>query len=200
MLSGRFCDLLEAELAQFSASGLPRTQPNTMNRHGIILSELGLYPAMEQLVVGYVDVLASALLPNHTEGLDSFRAFTVLYDTTETGDRELALHYDNSEVTLNVNIGGEWDGGQVEFEGLVTEAESEKCSLVLARGHGVIHAGYDMHRAMPLTEGRRHNLILWCRSSAVRNERCPMCFEQPRKVRTNFFSNEGFSVVLGEHL
>jgi len=197
VLTEAYCDLLEAELKHFAASGLPKTAPNTMNRHGVILSELGFGPKMvDPLVYEYVDPIAKRLLPLHCEGLDSYRAFTVLYDAAEDGDRELALHYDNAEVTLNVNIGGDWEGGQVAFYGLATERED--CSLarevVLRRGHGVLHAGLDLHKALPITAGRRHNLIVWCRSSPVRNHRCPMCFQQPRLAATNCYGDEGFRV------
>merc|ERR1712232_1351722 len=192
-----FCDLLEAELRHFLASGLPHTAPNTMNRYGVILSELGFGPQLlDPFVYHYVDVLATVLLPSHTGGLDSYRAFTVLYDVEQDGDRELAMHYDNAEVTLNVNIGGQWEGGQVAFHGLVTEPQSScgAVDVVLRRGHGVFHAGLDLHQALPVMSGRRHNLIMWCRSSRKRNDRCPMCFEEPVVVPTNIFSHEGFTV------
>lgn len=197
VLSPAFCALLESELANFAASGLPRTAPNTMNRHGLILAELGFGPGLlEPLVQGYIDVLASRLLPEFTEGLDSYRAFTVLYDSTEGGDRELASHYDNAEVTLNINIGGQWEGGSVSFSGLATEDEAQEAfaEVSLERGHGVLHAGLELHKALPITSGRRHNLIIWCRSSGVRNKRCPMCFKPPRVVASNRFGHEGFTV------
>eukprot|EP00931_Biecheleriopsis_adriatica_P063628 TRINITY_DN38571_c0_g1_i2.p1 TRINITY_DN38571_c0_g1~~TRINITY_DN38571_c0_g1_i2.p1 ORF type:complete len:191 (-),score=42.37 TRINITY_DN38571_c0_g1_i2:62-634(-) len=168
-----------------------------MNRHGVILSELGFYEGLlDPLVREYVDVIAGKLLPAFTESLDSYRAFTVLYDAAEDGDRELALHYDNAEVTLNVNIGGQWDGGQVAFHGLATEREdgSAPTTVELRRGQGVLHAGLDMHKALPITSGMRHNLILWCRSSGIRNDMCPMCWKQPSVVPTNRYHHEGFTV------
>mmetsp|Transcript_111810 Transcript_111810/g.316573 ORF Transcript_111810/g.316573 Transcript_111810/m.316573 type:complete len:379 (+) Transcript_111810:57-1193(+) len=192
-----FCDLLEAELAHFSASGLPRTAPNTMNRHGIILKELGFGSGLlDPLVYEYINALAGRLLLQFTEELDSYRAFTVLYEAAPDGDQQLAMHYDNSEVTLNVNIGGAWEGGQVAFYGLATDRSSprdESANVTLRRGHGVIHAGLDLHMALPVTSGRRHNLILWCRSSGVRNDMCPMCFGRPAVVETNGYFDEGFT-------
>jgi hypothetical protein len=46
-------------------------------------------------------------------------------------------------------------------------------------GWGVLHRGRHMHGAEPLTSGRRCNLILWMRSSKVRNKLCPMCMRAP---------------------
>lgn len=68
---------------------------------------------LDPLVFDYVNVVANRLLPAFCEKLDSYRAFTVLYDSTANGDKDLALHYDNAEVTLNINIGGTWGGGNV---------------------------------------------------------------------------------------
>eukprot|EP00928_Gymnodinium_smaydae_P028959 TRINITY_DN21947_c0_g2_i1.p1 TRINITY_DN21947_c0_g2~~TRINITY_DN21947_c0_g2_i1.p1 ORF type:complete len:397 (+),score=94.68 TRINITY_DN21947_c0_g2_i1:59-1249(+) len=196
VLTDSFCDKLEEELRHFLASGLPHAAPNTMNRFGVILAELGLCPGLlDPFVRDYVDVLAATLLPDHTLGLDSYRAFTVLYDVETDGDRELAMHYDNAEVTLNINIGGSWEGGQVAFYGLATDPETDTATpidVTLPRGHGVLHAGMELHQARPITAGRRHNLIIWCRSSGVRNRRCPMCFEEPRLRKTNAFADEGF--------
>ena len=46
-------------------------------------------------------------------GLDSHKAFTVSYQLD--GDRELAYHFDNAEVTLNVCLGTCFTGGELSF-------------------------------------------------------------------------------------
>merc|ERR1712048_1108263 len=104
------------------------------------------------------------------------------YEAADHGDRDLSLHYDNAEVTLNVNLGGNWTGGQVTFLGPVRGAEEPPLSVALQRGYGVLHAGQELHRAEPVLEGVRQNLILWCRSSGVRNGECPMCWAPPELV------------------
>lgn len=190
-----FCALLEEELTNFEASDVPKGRPNTMNRYGIVLREVGFSPdLLDPLVADFVDLLATKLLPTSAEGLDSYRAFTVKYDVTKDGDRDLALHYDNAEVTLNVNIGGDWTGGQVTFFGEVGLPELEPVSVAMARGHAILHSGRELHQAEPLGEGRRHNLIIWCRSSEVRNGQCPMCFDPPKVIPTNEYAHEGFTV------
>ena len=35
---------------------------------------------------------------------------------------------------------------------------------------------------MPITDGDRHNLILWFRASQIRNVVCPMCGHAPELV------------------
>ena len=46
-------------------------------------------------------------------GLDSHRAFVVTYKIGE--DIDLDYHYDNAEVTLNISLGDEFDGGDLYF-------------------------------------------------------------------------------------
>ena len=46
------------------------------------------------------------------------------------------------------------------------------------KGVGILHPGSELHGAMPLS-GNRTNLIIWFRSSSIRNELCPMCGEEP---------------------
>mmetsp|Transcript_65563 Transcript_65563/g.137053 ORF Transcript_65563/g.137053 Transcript_65563/m.137053 type:complete len:358 (+) Transcript_65563:91-1164(+) len=193
-----FCDLLEAELTNFEQSGLPAARPNTMNRFGVLLRELGMCEELlDPFVAECLNPVAVRLLCNHTEALDSYRPFTVKYEATAEGDRDLNLHYDNSEVTLNVNIGGQWTGGEVTFFGLGGPAygsdDHSPYPVKLNRGHGALHSGRELHQAEPVAEGKRHNLILWCRSSGVRNGECPMCWRVPNLVPTNMFAHEGFT-------
>lgn len=49
-------------------------------------------------------------------------------------------------------------------------------------GHGLLHRARHTHQAQPITSGERHNLIVWMRSSSVRNRECPMCGRLPSLV------------------
>lgn len=46
-------------------------------------------------------------------GLDSQRAFIVKYSMEE--DRDLSYHFDNAEVTLNICLGKNFQGGRLYF-------------------------------------------------------------------------------------
>lgn len=50
--------------------------------------------------------------------------------------------------------------------------------------YGILHRGQHMHGALPITKGERCNLIIWMRSSRIRNSLCPMCNEKPKLVKT----------------
>ena len=75
---------------------------------------------LDPLIFQHVDVLARRLLPAFCETLDSYRAFTVLYEAERDGDKELAMHYDNAEVTLNVNIGGPLGSKGMAFQAIAS--------------------------------------------------------------------------------
>ena len=49
------------------------------------------------------------------------------------------------------------------------------------RGWALLHRGQHRHGAMEVEgdDSARHNLIIWCRSSSVRNQLCPMCDRTP---------------------
>ncbi len=84
-------------------------------------------------------------------------------------DRKLDFHVDDSAVTLNVCLGTEFTGGQLYFGGIRCAAhvgstppkDDEEIYLDHQIGTACIHLGNHRHRALPITSGRRLNLILW---------------------------------------
>ena len=118
--------------------------------------------------------------------IDHHRSFLVQYDAAETRrDVDLAYHYDDAEVTLNVNLGGAFEGGELLFGGSGEDERAEAHVRDRARdltpvthreGVGILHRGAHCHEATPVTSGKRVNLIAWCRSAAARKRRCAMCF------------------------
>jgi len=194
VLDTRQCSLLLEELQHFTHSGLPRSQPNSMNRHGLLLRELGLDSLVEQLRAR-VEPVAREMFPDlvgHT-GLDSVKAFTVYYDAeSENHDTDLATHFDNAEVTLNIPLGEE--AGQEEGELYFLGSGGRVMPVQHQRGRGVLHSGRALHGAMPLRAGNRTNLILWFRSSSVRNSVCPMCEQKPSLMAEPAGTADGFTL------
>lgn len=61
--------------------------------------------------------IASILYPSEVgHVLDSHKSFTVKYKEDE--DIDLAFHFDNAEVTLNVCLGKEFEDGSLYFGGM----------------------------------------------------------------------------------
>nr|XP_039247999.1 2-oxoglutarate and iron-dependent oxygenase domain-containing protein 2-like [Styela clava] len=160
---------------------MPKGRPNTMNNGGILLDELGFNENfITPLRESYLDPIAKILFPDWVdEKLDSHKSFTVNYK--EDQDLDLGFHYDNAEVTLNVCIGKDFDDGSLYFGSMRQECNrSDKTVEVKHKvGEGVLHRGQHKHGAMPISYGERTNLIIWMRSSSIRNQLCPMCDNKP---------------------
>ncbi|MFO0559293.1 MAG: hypothetical protein U0269_14855 [Polyangiales bacterium] len=167
------------------------TRPNSMNAYGVVLSELGLEYAMDDQLARCVRPIAKAVLPeHHADTLDHQHSFVVEY--SEDGDRSLALHVDDSEITLNVCLGWEFDGASVLFHGVRCDEHrgdpssiEERFEWTPAPGRALIHAGSNRHVVSELRSGRRSNLIMWAKSSRRRRAHpephvgplraCPRC-------------------------
>ncbi|MCK6507316.1 hypothetical protein L6R53_28750 [Myxococcota bacterium] len=162
-------------------------RPNTMNRYGLVLADFGLDGLAGDLRDQVVAPLAARLFADcGGDRLDGHHGFLVDYGPG--GDRDLGLHVDDAEVTLNLCLEAGRDGGEIFFEGrrcmqhLDTWARPEEQVTVAHQpGMALLHAGKHRHGALPLPRGRRRNLVLWCRSAAWRQReqalldegRCP---------------------------
>ena len=62
-------------------------------------------------------------------------------------------------------------------------SKSECTEIGHQQGYGVLHRGQQMHGALPIHSGERHNIIIWMRSSETRNTCCPMCAMKPNLVK-----------------
>ncbi|CEM09017.1 unnamed protein product [Vitrella brassicaformis CCMP3155] len=133
------------------------TVPNSMNDGGVLKREMGMDAFFGRLLSDVLTPTAHRLhlLPPDAT-LDSHKTFTVVYQHP-MGDVDLAPRFDNAEVTLNVNIAGEFTGGDLTFlgpdEALVpvgpSEREGDRRAVTVAQrpGIGVVHSGYERHQA-----------------------------------------------------
>ncbi|XP_061458518.1 2-oxoglutarate and iron-dependent oxygenase domain-containing protein 2 isoform X2 [Rhineura floridana] len=171
IFSKEFCHAFIEELENFEQSEMPKGRPNSMNNYGVLLNELGLDETfITPLREKYLQPLTALLYPDCGGGhLDSHKAFVVKYALHE--DRDLSSHYDNAEDANPVPK-------YIEIEHVPF--------------HGLFHRGGQMHGALPIASGERWNLIVWMRSSAVRNQLCPMCNREPELVHAKEFG-EGFT-------
>jgi len=91
----------------------------------------------------------------------------------------LVTHTDDSEVTLNICIGEDFEGGALEFRGLRGgDHQGELVGTYEPQlGKAVIHAGRQFHDVTQVTSGDRFALILWARSwQGARAQTCPCCW------------------------
>lgn len=127
--------------------------------------------------------------------LDSHKAFVVKYSLHE--DLDLSSHYDNAEVTLNVSLGKDFTEGNLYFGDFRQDPTPVPKYLEIEHvgAQGLLHRGGQIHGALPIASGERWNLIIWMRSSAIRNQLCPMCNKKPELVEAEGFG-DGFTETL----
>jgi len=142
----------------------------------------------------YLNPIAKVFFPDWIgDGLDSHRAFTVKYKLGE--DRDLFTHFDNAEVTINVCVGKQFDGSELHFGNFRNYRNGNDSSLLSVSnitGSGIFHLSQQMHGSVPITDGERHNIVIWMRSSSIRNKLCPMCDSKPILIKANGFG-DGFT-------
>ena len=103
-------------------------------------------------------------------------------------------------MTVNISLDNQFSDGELYIGRMFNNSQTvpqssltEYCACQHKLGHGVFHRGQQMHGALPLSSGVRHNLIIWMRSSVTRNQLCPMCCRKPDLVKVNG-TGDGFSV------
>nr|VZI48107.1 unnamed protein product [Spirometra erinaceieuropaei] len=168
-----------------------------------------------------VDLIGQELIfPDIGGKIDSYRAFTVEYEGQTAADLEvardsgLAYHYDNAELTVNICLrmrkSSDKDPDPVMAVQANADAGGEICfahsdpywimhepcppaALVPNQpGWALLHRGSHVHGAQPLAPGYvRRNLIVWLRSTSVRNSRspCPRCKLRPNLVPLPYWLN-----------
>lgn len=106
-------------------------------------------------------------------------------------------------MTVNICLGLDFIGGELYFgpmkdlEKEVVGKTSSYSKATHSVGMGIIHRGQHLHGAMPIEDGERQNLIIWMRSSSVRNLNCPMCNKEPILEKANECDyGDGFTIVV----
>jgi len=164
MFTPDFCRQMIEEIENFEKSGLDITRPNSMNRYGAVLDEVGFEKMMDVLMHNYISPFARFLFPdNGGDSLTERRAFVVHYK--KGGDINLKSHVDSSSVTLNVCLGRDFSGGNLVFQGIkgTPQENTEHIEYTHVLGKGLLHLGKHIHQANDILSGERYNLIIWCR-------------------------------------
>ncbi len=189
VLDASWCAALRSEVAAYRSwaarAGVDVRAPNTMNRYGLVLDGaapdddaparlIDLTPLRRALTP-----LTARLFPEVGGGaLDQHHGFVVAYRMD--GDRQLAFHADDAEVTMNLCLGGGFVGGDLWFHGrrcavhLDDPARAgEPFTWAHEPGVALLHAGANRHGARPLRAGARDALILWMRAGGLRDRGDP---------------------------
>lgn len=79
MLTDECCGMLLDELDSYAASGLPVSRPNSMNKYGLVLNEIGMEPVFTSLVEQVLQRIARTFFGEEGECLDRHHSFVVQY-------------------------------------------------------------------------------------------------------------------------
>jgi len=196
-LTSDTCNTILEELTNFKNSNIVHQKPTSMRKNGVLLDELGMDVQIEKLVRN-IQPLAKKYFPQLVgeKGLDSFKAFTVEYDgeiDAAKADVEQATHFDNAEITLNIPLTKNYEGSELYFE-----YGTGFKSVDMKVGRALMHSGRHIHGVMPIEQGYRHNIIIWMRSSDVRNKICPMCKQSPNVELVDEGTGDGFTLPIND--
>lgn len=152
----------------YCSSGLPISRPNSMNNYGLIVDNIGMQPLISHLRDTYLLPLSRLLFPTEGSEFHSHHAFIVSYEPTK--DVALDMHHDDSSVTWNVSLNGEFEGADLVFCGQRGSGDHRHIRLEYNHqiGRAVVHKGFHRHGANPIASGRRDNLIIWCTNDTFR--------------------------------
>jgi len=173
LFTAEFCSELSAEVKRCETSGeekgIDMSRPNSMNKGGATMSELGYAPLMDSLQDCVFQHLASALFPVVGSELTRHHSFVVQYSRAEDR-RGLDMHTDDSDITFNVCLGREFEGSSLQFCGMLGSPRHRRESLRYHHevGRCVVHLGMHRHGADAIESGERINLISWNRNKSWR--------------------------------
>jgi hypothetical protein len=161
---------------------------NSLSDYGFDLAPLGFRPLLEALLERAIEPWRERLFRElRLAPLDQIHGFVVEYGPG--ADADLSYHVDQSELTLNLCLDGDFVGSELCFAGLRCLAHrqeapepSERLPVEHEPGVALLHAGALRHWVEPIQAGRRTNLILWATSegrephgSLSGNPACPAC-------------------------
>lgn len=161
---------------------------NSLSDYGFDLAPLGFAPLLKALLEHCIEPWRERLFPElKLPPLDRVHGFLVEYGTGR--DQDLAYHVDDSELTLNLCLDGDFVGSEVVFAGLRCLEHrqrpidaAERIAVEHEPGVALLHAGALRHWVEPIQAGTRSNLILWAskadqetHSGLTRSAACPAC-------------------------
>ena len=153
---------------------VPLQQPNSMHDYGIEMVRIGLDLIFQQFTINVADKIVSELFRELRDGgVDHHHAFTVTYG--ESHNRSLGFHADDSEVTFNFCLAGDFIGSELYFQGRrcfnhmqTSHRPEEHIEIDQIPGTCIVHAGLHRHGVLPILQGSRRSLIVWTKSSGFR--------------------------------
>jgi hypothetical protein len=170
LLNDETCDALMRNINQFSAWGFEAERPNSMNRYGVVVNNIGMEESISELLERVLEPIGARLYgqKHGFVSLERNHSFVVKYELGQ--DTGLDMHIDDSDITFNIALTDTFQGGDLAFCGRFGEADHRqyKGRYAHRKGHCVVHLGVRRHGAMSVESGKRCNLIVWGRCLPAR--------------------------------
>jgi len=186
--SHEFCDKLLAEVDYYNDSGFPSRAPNSMNRYGVILNDIGMKPFFTELIQRFNLGIAARFFgddrvrattfnsePTTTSdwggsSINDHHTFVVQYEPDK--DIHLDMHTDACDITFNFGLtdANHFEGNDLVFCGMLgTDVERKRTyGYSHVKGRCMMHSGKLRHGAQPIKSGKRSSLIMWTHSDLFR--------------------------------
>lgn len=146
----------------FEKSGVPPDPPNPYNTGGVNLDNFGQYEMIQALIDKVISPIAKSLFWEVGEdSLDDHYAFSAAY--SKDWDKNLALHEDDSEISVNYCLGADkFKGADLKFKGVRCQQHAdgghlwdEQYRYANVPGRAVIHMGRHRHMTENIISGER---------------------------------------------
>ena len=149
--------------------------PNSMHDYGIEMQLIEFHTIFQQFTRSIANSIVEQLFPELDLGLlDHHHAFSVTYG--DQYNRSLGFHADDSEVTFNFCLSGDFVGSELYFQGTRCfnhlqnpHHPDEHVEVSQIPGTCIVHVGLHRHGVLPILQGVRRSLIVWTKSSAFRD-------------------------------
>jgi len=186
-----FCEQLLDQVQHFadwkkeaSTAGRPGTED--LSGRMCIVDQMGEVgeKLLDYLRDEIVDPLSKTLYPevDDPNSKSSYRYGFILGYSNKPGEehvsrKALEAHTDDSEVTLTVCLGRDYEGGEVTLKHLRShpnEGETQS-SIKMKTGEATLVLGQQMHEVQEITNGERYIFVIWFRREKYRAAHCPCC-------------------------
>eukprot|EP01138_Halocafeteria_seosinensis_P009315 gb/GECG01009520.1/.p1 GENE.gb/GECG01009520.1/~~gb/GECG01009520.1/.p1 ORF type:complete len:324 (+),score=37.61 gb/GECG01009520.1/:1-972(+) len=192
LLHPEVCDKLLSEVKNFLEFSCEHEQKlqsaGWLNRRHCALGYMKLQNVEDVLLNRVMKTVVPLVYPLLADFPLDFRyGYVISYGSEQcdgsTKRRGLTPHTDDSEVTLNCCLGGGFEGGRVVFRNLRNSGKDGRKEGAIRphKGYALIHLGQHLHEVEDVSSGNRDALILWTRSSALREQTCPCCLLHRRE-------------------
>ena len=160
---------------------------------GIILDEMGLGRLANELVLRVLVPLSRLLFPDWLPwSIDSYHAFTIHKSVGESETQEnRRSHMDVCESSMNVCLGGEFNGSSVHFtpNGQGFASAFHTFDVEHIPGRAFINLCQHYHGVNPMRAGQRHVMVLRAMSSYFRRSPgelfCERCMQDDGRLVHN---------------